>query len=312
MTVNGLCLVVTDKCNAACDICCFSCSPEKGSVMDAHLMADVIDQAEGIDGLKYIGFSGGEPFLYYDLIRDGLARAKAKGFATSVATNGFWGAWPDDVLFKRLSALAVDHIFLSTDLYHAQYVPDEAVGRAISAARALNINITVGIGETRSRSAGEHFRQMGDYKYLMNFYTYPFVRAGRAAALPTEEFFPPTAASREHCGASGLLSVLYDGRVFPCCEQQVFATALEIGSVLETPLKEIIASPDNSALMQCMRSERGFASLLEAAGVVPGACGACEACGRLFRKEGSLMAMLPRIREIAGQVAVDFLLGRCR
>ena len=106
MTVNGLCLVVTDKCNAACDICCFSCSPEKGSVMDAHLMADVIDQAEGIDGLKYIGFSGGEPFLYYDLIRDGLARAKAKGFATSVATNGFWGAWPDDVLFKRLSALA--------------------------------------------------------------------------------------------------------------------------------------------------------------------------------------------------------------
>jgi len=312
MTVNGLCLVVTDKCNAACDICCFSCSPEKGSVMDARLMADVIDQAAGVDGLRYIGFSGGEPFLYYDLLRDGLAHAKARGFATSVATNGFWGAWPDDALFERLRALALDHIFLSNDFYHAQYVTDEAVGRAISAARALNMDITVGIGETESHAAGEHFRRMGDYKYLMNFYIYPFVRTGRATALPAEEFLPLAAASGARCGANGLLSVLYDGRVFPCCEQQVFASALEIGNVRETPLQEIIASPDNSALMHCLRSERGFASLLEAAGVIPGACGACEACGRLFRREGSLPAMMPRIREIAGQAAVDYLLGRCR
>ena len=310
MTINGLCLVLTDKCNAACGVCCFSCSPEKGRVMDAHLMDNVIDQASQIDGLKYIGFSGGEPFLYYDLLREGLSRAKAKGFATSVATNGFWGAWPDDELVQRLQALKVDHIFLSSDFYHRQYVSDEAVGRAVSVARALNIDITVGIGETKSHPAGEHFRQMGDYKYLMNFYTYPFVRAGRAEALPGEEFLPPATALKTRCGAGGLLSVLYDGRVFPCCEQQVFATALEIGSVLKTPLKEILASPDNSALMRCMRTERGFASLLEAAGVASSACGACEACGKLFRPEGSLEAMMPRIREIAGQVAVDHLLGR--
>ena len=310
MTVNGLCLVLTDKCSAACDICCFSCSPEKGSVMDARLMAGVIDQAAEIDGLKYLGFSGGEPFLYYDLLRDGLARAKAKGFKTSVATNGFWGAWPDEALFERLQALAVDHIFLSSDFYHGQYVSDEAVGRVISAARALDIDITVGIGETKSHSAGEHFRQMGDYKYLMNFYTYPFVRAGRAAALPVEEIFPPAPSSRTRCGAGGLISVLYDGRVFPCCEQQVFATALEIGSVLKTPLKEIVASPDNSALMRCMRTERGFGSLLEAEGIAPGTCPACEACEKLFRQEGRLEAMMPRIREIADRVAVDHLLGR--
>ena len=90
----------------------------------------------------------------------------------------------------------------------------------------------------------------------------------------------------------------------------MFATALEIGNVRKAPLKEILSSPENTALMHCMRSERGFASLLETAGAAVGGHGACEACGKIFRPEGSLMALMPHIQQIADQVAVDRLLGR--
>jgi len=278
--------------------------------MSAQLMSGVIDQAADVSGIKYIGFSGGEPFLHYDLLKEGLIHARAKGFATSVATNGFWGVWPDDVLIDRLKALPIDQLFLSSDYYHRQYVPDEHIGRAVSAARALNIGITVGIGETRSHSSGEYFSQMGDYKYLMAFYTYPFVRAGRASNMPEDEFFPPEESSNVRCRANSLLSVLFDGRVFPCCEQQVFATALELGNLKNASLKDIITSPDNSALMHCLLNNRSFERLIKESDIPLCAGGTCEACGKLFGDRKSLERLMPRIREIEDQAAVDQLLGR--
>lgn len=310
MMTKGLCIVLTDRCNAACEICCFSCSPENNHVMDEALMFQAIDQATEVEGISYIGFSGGEPFLYYDLLKTGLAYARSKGFATSVATNGFWGNWPDEILQQRLGALQLDKIFLSTDYYHQQFVPGSSVERAISAARALGIGINVGIGETRSHTSGAHFQQMGDSKYLLAFYTYPYIRAGRAASYPESEFFQPSEVPVERCVANGLIAVLYDGKVFPCCKQQVFSSGLILGNLHESPLKEILSSSDTVALMRCLNNPRCLHKLLEEKGMTETYQSACDSCSSIFGDKKSLESLLPLIHAADSQIAAEQLLGR--
>ena len=279
-------------------------------MMDEALMLQTIDQAAEIEGIAYIGFSGGEPFLYYDLLKNGLAHARSRGFATSVATNGFWGSWPDDILQQRLSALQLDKIFLSTDFYHQQFVPGTSIERAISSARMLGIGINVGIGETRSHTSGAHFQQMGDSKYLLGFYTYPYIRAGRAAAFPEIEFFQPSEKPEERCSSSGLISVMYDGKVYPCCKQQVFSTSLILGNLYDTPLKDILSSSDTAALMRCLSNPRGFRQLLEAKGLSGTFTSACDSCVSIFGGKDSLESLLPLIQAADSQITADKLLGR--
>ena len=310
MMTKGLCIVLTDRCNAACEMCCFSCSPENNHVMDEALMFQAIDQAAEVEGISYIGFSGGEPFLYYDLLKNGLAHARLRGFATSVATNGFWGSWPDEILQQRLSALQIDKIFLSTDYYHQQYVPGSSVERAIFAARTIGISINVGIGETRSHTSGAHFQQMGDSKYLLAFYTYPYIRAGRAAGFPEAEFFQPSEIPVERCASNGLISVMYDGKVFPCCKQQVFSTALTLGNLYNSSLKDILSSSDNAALMRCLSNPRCLRKMLEEKGLTGPFPSACDSCSSIFGDGNSLESLMPLIHAADSQIAADQLLGR--
>ena len=59
---------MTRRCNAACDICCFSCSPASRQHLDPDLIRTVLEQAASVDSIKEIHFTGGEPFLDFELL----------------------------------------------------------------------------------------------------------------------------------------------------------------------------------------------------------------------------------------------------
>lgn len=69
---QNICIIMTDKCNVKCKTCCFSCSPNKSSVIDENLMLKAIDDAKELGDVEVIGFSGGEPFLFYELMKKGM------------------------------------------------------------------------------------------------------------------------------------------------------------------------------------------------------------------------------------------------
>ncbi len=316
MFKKAVSIILTDKCNASCQICCFGCKPQNNQVIDESLMLDVIEQASRNKNIEYIGFSGGEPFLYYELLKKGVNYAKELGFKTSVATNGFWGEWSEDELHSKLSELQLDKMFISTDYYHSQYIPSDIFGQAIVAAKTLGIDTEVGIGETKSgQSSGEYFQGLGDYKYLMRLYTYPFVRAGRAEELPYEDFYRFTESKNLRCRSNGLISVRYDGEVFPCCEQMVFDTTLALGNIREKSLEDILSDQANSALLAVLMSE-GFNQIVETAKetfklAIPEFCASsCEICHTLFKDREFADKLKPYIDEEYGKLAVAKLLGR--
>ena len=316
MIKKGLCLIITDKCSASCDICCFGCSPKNSNVMTEELMIKAIDEAADIGSFQQIGFSGGEPFLYFDLLKKGITYAKEKGFATSVATNGSWGSWDDDTIYKRFSSLPLDQVSLSYDAYHAEYVSEEAFSNALSVCKKFKIAYSVGIGETKEKKANDFFRSMNDLKYLMDYYIYPYMRAGRALELSEDIFFEFADTCSLSCREDGLVSVRYDGTVFPCCVQSVFNTSLGIGNINSSTLGEILSAERTKEIFRTLEIPELFTKLGKKAAElfdykIPEKCvDKCEICSRIFADKSAVHKLLPYMIEINGKNAVDKLLER--
>lgn len=316
MKRRGVCLILTDRCNAECEICCFSCSPENKNVMDEDLMFETIRQAAELGTVQQIGFSGGEPFLYYDLLKKGLMYAKKLGFYTSVATNGFWGAWPDEMLEEKIKVLPIDQMSFSYDAYHGKYIKEEQFVRAMSICKILDINVTVGIGETKGEgSANRFFKKMGDNKYLMNYYIYPFMPCGRAEGIPDEQFFKYRKGTELFCRDEETLAVRYDGEVFPCCTQTVFSTCLSLGNIKNASVKELIKNSRMAQTHEVMLNPRAFTELgriaREELGMdLPDMCvSPCEICQKLFQEDENFTRLYPYIDKLYKQMLTKAFLG---
>ncbi|MGD2144186.1 MAG: radical SAM protein [Anaerolineae bacterium] len=143
-------VLLSYKCTSTCKHCMYACSPH----WDADWLA--VDKAESIlSGLaeamrgKYpvpgrvgvndgLHFSGGEPFLNFDLLLSLTRMADRLGIPTTfVETNAFW-AVRDRTTRERLSALqraGLDGILISANPFILEEVPFERTERAVRISR---------------------------------------------------------------------------------------------------------------------------------------------------------------------------------
>jgi MoaA/NifB/PqqE/SkfB family radical SAM enzyme len=284
--------------------------------MPADLLRQTLHELKQIETIKTIGFSGGEPFLCLDLLNDGLKYAKELGFHTTVATNGFWGAWDEQKIVDTLTQLEPDHISFSSDGEHRVFIADEAFGRAVAAAKMLKIECDLCIGESRrGLSAGEYFKSMGDYKYLSRFSVYPVVPAGRAKKYAAESFYRYEPLADVRCDFRGEVSIRYDGRVFPCCSPNVFDTALSLGNINDTCVTDILANEENTRMFSYLNT-KGFSQLVATASAQYGltfndpCTSGCEICAQLFDDPSRQEEFRTLLDQEYERLAVDQLLGR--
>jgi radical SAM protein with 4Fe4S-binding SPASM domain len=279
-------------------------------------MLSAIDQAKEIPEMRTVGFSGGEPFLYYDLLKKGMDYAKSKGFNVSVATNGFWGAWEDKLLEERIRNLPVDHISFSYDYYHSEFVGEEAFARALNLCKSLKISHNVGIGETKDKKANDFLLSLGSEKYLMDFYIYPYLRVGRANEIPDEAYYRFYDTEKIKCRDGGYLAIRYDGEVFPCCVQTIFDTPFSLGNIKENSLKDILKSSDKLKLLGVLHNISAFTELknkavTELGLTVPEKCtDYCEICGLMFRDNDNFQKLLSLAEPIYDKLLIERFFNR--
>jgi MoaA/NifB/PqqE/SkfB family radical SAM enzyme len=127
-------LMLTYKCNCACEFCYYNCCPDKGGLMavDTALSAWQSLKVLAGDNAK-IHITGGEPFLYWDHLLEILEQAQKQGLGKVdlIETNGFW-ATSEKIArqrLKRLNELGMNRFKVSTDPFHQQYVDIEPVRR---------------------------------------------------------------------------------------------------------------------------------------------------------------------------------------
>jgi len=142
--INGIHFLLTYSCTFECDHCFLYSSPEARGTLTREQIVRVLDEAERISTVRWIYFEGGEPFLFYALMLEGIRIAKARGFKIGIVTNAYWATNADDaeLWLKPLAEIGIDDLSLSDDAFHQS---DEAVNTArMALAAAQKLNLPVG------------------------------------------------------------------------------------------------------------------------------------------------------------------------
>ncbi|MEA3224746.1 MAG: radical SAM protein [Planctomycetota bacterium] len=133
-------LLLTYKCNCACEFCYYNCAPDKGGLMSVETAISAWRSLRTLAGdAAKIHITGGEALLYWDRLQEILEEAKSEklGKVDLIETNGFW-ATSDRIVrqrLKRLDELGMHRFKVSTDPFHQEYVDAEVVRRLAETAR---------------------------------------------------------------------------------------------------------------------------------------------------------------------------------
>lgn len=132
-------LLLTYKCNCACEFCYYNCGPDKGGLMPVDMALGAWQSLIDLAGpTAKLHLTGGEPFLYWDHLVTILEAAQAQdlGPVDMVETNGFW-AENDKIVHERLQTLdrlGLGRLKISCDPFHQEFVDIKAVRRLVSLA----------------------------------------------------------------------------------------------------------------------------------------------------------------------------------
>ena len=238
---DTLAIALTRKCSAACEMCCFACSPDCTEELDAALVLRIIEEAAQLPEIKKIGFTGGEATLRKDLLLKCIKRTKMHGMKATLTSNGSWAHSPDAARkwlldFKNTG---LDLLTISVDEYHQQYIPLDHIRNIIRANKDIGLMIMLAIGDSlEKRDAFALINELREDLYEVPVTVYPFIAVGRGETLThtVQKAVDP----QWRCHNQRILSILYDGSVYPCCSQAVYESLLCEGNIKNTTLKEII------------------------------------------------------------------------
>jgi len=281
-------ILLTYQCTWACDHCFLYCSPETSGTFTGTRLRSLLDQAEAVGTVEWIYFEGGEPFLYYSLLLQGLQMARDRGFRTGIVTNGYWATSPDDAedWLRPLVALGVSDLSMSDDVFHGggEAAPVKA---AIAAARRLELPVNViSIDGPATGDAAETTGRKG-----AAIEGGPVRFRGRAAdclaggqkrydaerfdTCPYEELRAP---ERIHVDAFGAVQV---------CQ------GLSIGNVWQTPLQQLLDDYDADVHQICGPLLAGGPARLARAHNVVQDGGHVDACHLCFETRRALIDRFP-------------------
>ena len=307
MVFSNVGLVITDCCNAHCEMCCSGREDFKKErkTLNRDELDLILSQVKDCDEITAIGVTGGEPMLFPGLVQHICDFDFGREVKISVKTNGFWGAdrrRAKEFISKNSGVLT--HISFSYDESHRRYVSLESIKNIIDIATAHSVTTDiVGCFFADSVQPGDILNELGDYAYKTRFEYQPVFRTGLAADFDESRFVHLYEVGKDNlvCTAPLKQSILVtsDLDLYPCCSQIAQNTILRLGNLREKHLASLLSEMKHNRLLVKLFTE-GLDELLEAVDVhkecprnlsVP-----CEACEYLFR-DGRFLGRIHELLE---------------
>ncbi|WDP84756.1 MAG: 4Fe-4S cluster-binding domain-containing protein [Desulfobacter sp.] len=236
--ITGLHILLTYACTYACDHCFLFCSPERSGVFTLNQLKGLVQEAQDLKHIQSISFEGGEPFLYYGLLHEGIRRVTNAGFETAVETNCYWATGVEDakLWLGPLQEAGLKTIEPGDDSFHHDDTRTTPGQIAAQAAKALGMNVNKICIEKPSwvppkgQAKGEPIYAGG-----------PKLR-GRAVEtlvkdLPTRPWTELTKCKKENLKNPGRVHIDPFGNVHLC-------QGLSMGNYLDTSLAEVLGNYD--------------------------------------------------------------------
>ena len=316
MDYRALCLVMTDRCNAECAFCGLRCKRDNRNVISESLARSAMEQAKEMSGFKRLALSGGEAFLYPDLAARLLDYARELGFAErTIATNGFWGGWPDEKIARTLDALSSCTAFsFSYDAFHAEWIPERNIWRAVQALGRRGKHYTISVADVPGeKGAAPFLSSLGEDALNRKYHAYPLQPAGRAGGLPDSYFFREVDWEKCACFTAEAIAVWHDGTIYPCCAPSIVDTAFSLGNLNETSLSYALFRSPGAKLLAVLNQRKYFVRLISMArdewGVpIPDkVVNGCEACYAMFTRPGILERAISYAETVRTELLLEHL-----
>jgi MoaA/NifB/PqqE/SkfB family radical SAM enzyme len=233
MSLQGVHLLLTYRCEHECDHCFVWGSPWSEGTMTLGLIRKILDGARRMGTVKILYFEGGEPFLYYPLLAEGMMLAATAGFDTGIVTNAYWaiGAEEAEAALRPLGALRLADLSLSTDLFHGKEAETPEYRYAREAAERLGLPVgAISIPQpcAEQPAAADPIRYRGRAAEKL------------AAGMPTQPWETLRECPHEELADPGRVHIDPLGNVHLC-------QGLLLGNVRERPLDALFAAYDPAA-----------------------------------------------------------------
>ena len=250
MNILEVAFMLTDRCTASCEMCCFQCTPHNSFVQDEDLMKRYIDEAAQLGSVRYIAYTGGEALLYPDLLKRMMRYGKERhGFNSSLVSNGFWAADYEKglVLMKELKECGLSGIRLSADKYHLKYVSPQTFRNALRILLETDLLDEISVLETADgtniRSVIETLRP--EVYFAKELYLYPLCISKQTLTnqeLNLGETDIPKPCAWDKCACDDITGVVlgFDGYFYNCCSPYSFdIPKMRLGKAVETTLEDL-------------------------------------------------------------------------
>lgn len=250
-------LITTHQCTAACDHCCFTCSPQINKAIPFERMVSLIEEAAQSPSIRIVVFTGGECFLLGDRLNTLVEHATRLGLRTRCVSNGYW-ATSRDAAIKRIDGLAaagLKELNLSTGSFHSQYVP---VSRIVHAAyAAVNAGLLTVVNAEIYAESDFDIEQLTRHpdiadlcrtKRLVVQRNVWIENGGQANLTHAPESSRFREGNQAGCvTAMNVLAVTPDQSLVACCGLHLeHIPELHLGSVADRTIQEVIEStPDD-------------------------------------------------------------------
>lgn len=265
MIVEGLGLYYTMQCQAACAHCGVWSAPDRKERMTLEQARGYIRQLGEAGTGKVVVFVGGEPLIHLEDICELIRFTKSYGIMTQVSTNAFWASTEERArrTLDKLASAGLDHLALSADSYHSEFIDPRNVGRAFAAAREFRLirKLQVISSEVNPETT-QLFESTGvDPAEVINHDIYkmnrhdpsfdatqyiilnrhPVVPFGRGSLLKGHTALLPLESLEDlPCFMVKRFPLVYpSGDLYTCCCTAGFYEEYLVGNLEQTPLREL-------------------------------------------------------------------------
>lgn len=139
--LTGVHFLLTYTCTFECDHCFLHCGPHSEGTFTRSQLRSAFEQIADVSSITGVYFEGGEPFLFYPLMLEGVRMARAMGLDVGIVTNAYWATSVEDarMWLEPLHALGISDLSLSDDAFHGGEAENTPAKLAYSAARELGM-----------------------------------------------------------------------------------------------------------------------------------------------------------------------------
>ena len=234
--LTGVHLLLTYACNFECEHCFLYCGPAARGTFTIDQIQAVLEEAQRLGTIETVFFEGGEPFLYYPLVLEGIERAGRLGIKSGIVTNGYWATSAADaeLWLRPVQQRGVATINVSDDALHYGEPAGVHAQRVTEAAAAVGMAAKIMCAERPkvippdpASPEGSPARVGGGVMFR-----------GRAveklsAGLPGRPWESMKICPHENLGSPGRVHVDCYGHVHLC-------QGLSMGNFWQTPLSQLV------------------------------------------------------------------------